>query len=135
MDKSMNKLEAVKTNGTRESKLELVSFSHDFQPLIEKLVLFIMELHMCLAKDSENLKESGSAGSEEIAGLVLLHTNKVCCKANNNMHKLLQCLVPRANFQRIKIRLLLHSHLPNRTKVNFACQACKERILGNIVPA
>lgn len=114
VDKSMNKLESMNIAGTQESKPELASVFHHFQPLIEKPVLFTMELHMHLTKDSGKLKERVSAGAGEIADLMLLHTNKVCQKTNNYVHELLQCLVPCTNFQRIKIWLLLHFHISQK---------------------
>lgn len=109
------------TTRTHENKLELACDSHHFHPRIEKPGLFVMELHIQLAKDSEQLKERDLAESGQVSVLLLSHTNQVCYKSNNNVHKLLK-LVPCTNFQRIQIWLLLHLHHPNLTKINFSCE-------------
>lgn len=85
----MNKLESTQTTGIQESKPGLTSVSHHFQPVMGKLVLFTMEIHMHLAKNWEKLKERKVARSREVAVLVLLHTHKVYEKAKNNVRELL----------------------------------------------
>lgn len=85
----MNKLESMQTTGIHESRPRLASASHHFQSVTGNLVLFPMEPHVRLAKNSEKLKERKLARSGEVAVLVLPHPNKVNEKAKTNVHELL----------------------------------------------
>lgn len=106
----MNKWKSLKTARTYERKPELASVFYHFQSLRERLVLFTMESHMRLTKDSEKLKEGdwAEAGSSRY-------------DAAPHQYSLLEDQqLPCTNFQRKKIWLLLHLHFPYLTNINFS---------------